>query len=120
MQVHGPSQVLHKNPFSTSLNGGSRPFVDLRVGPVHFYLESPGECDWLIKAAVEAKRLLLGEPEPVPSSPPCPAVSGTGTPCTSPLSPHPMPHRDEAGNEWDDGREPFADDIDRVNAASRM
>jgi hypothetical protein len=40
-----------------------------------------------------------------------------GSPCTAPMNPHPMPHRDEDGEEW--AADPFAQDIDRVNAASR-
>jgi hypothetical protein len=67
----------------------------------------------------------------------CPATHPSrDTNCTAPMSPHPMPHRDEAGVEWDDsdwknyrearaaatrdGRDPFGPDIDRLNAASRM
>jgi hypothetical protein len=38
------------------------------------------------------------------------------TPCTG-SDRHPMPHRDEDGEEW--AADPFAQDIDRVNAASR-
>lgn len=33
---------------------------------------------------------------------PCRSVSDRGTPCTSPVPLHPMPHRDADGSEWDD------------------
>jgi hypothetical protein len=66
MQVHGPSESLdddsgirvHLNP------GDAYPFAVMQIGHVTLYIHSTEECDWLIKAAVDAKRLLTGEPEP--------------------------------------------------------
>jgi len=64
MQVHGPSESLHdESGIRVGLNpGSSGPFADITIGHVELFIREPEECDWIIKAAVEAKRLLLGEP----------------------------------------------------------
>lgn len=61
MQVHGPSRILEDDKeVHARLNGK---FVDLGIGHVHLYIDTPEECDWLIRAAVEAKGLLLPKNE---------------------------------------------------------
>lgn len=61
MQVHGPSSSLHDD---TQIHGylNSPGLAIVKVGPVDFYLSTPEECDWLIKAAIAARDALLAVP----------------------------------------------------------
>jgi hypothetical protein len=60
LQIHGPSDCLTAEDVSAYMNGD---FAVLDFGPIHFYIDDPEQCEWLIAAAVEAKRL-LAPPEP--------------------------------------------------------
>jgi len=135
MQVHGPGQVVSENDVSAHLNND---FAVMNIGNVILFLYSPEECDWLIKAAVEAKRLLTppqcdsvaahsgrhcllnaGHDEPHRSGqivwgpgvtePACPAVSGTGTVCAADRRSHAGRHRDINGFEWGGEDEEYPD-----------
>ena len=60
MQIHGPS--VTPEGISVRLNPGSgEPFAVIDFGPMYIYVQSIADADELITAAVEAKRLLLGE-----------------------------------------------------------
>lgn len=64
MQIHGPSET--PKGISVRLNPGSgQPFAILDFGSTEIYLQSVADADELIRAAVDAKRLLLGESIPV-------------------------------------------------------
>jgi hypothetical protein len=70
LQIHGPDDCLTAKDISARWN---ETFAVLEFGPVHFYIDDPEQCDWLIKAAVEAKRLLLAKRTPADW---CPAYTG--------------------------------------------
>lgn len=98
MQVHGPSSILRDDSrIYAELNGPGK-FVAMHVGDVRFYIDTTEECDWLIKAAVEAKRLL----SPViitDSERDCDEVNPEGHwPCHR-GGDHGV-HRDANGDEW--------------------
>ena len=60
MQIHGPSQTVHE--IDVRLNpGDGEQFAVIEFGATHFYIESITDADKLIKAAVLAKSMLLGE-----------------------------------------------------------
>jgi hypothetical protein len=71
MQVHGPSSILEDSRKVSVHHTGE--FSVLEVGPVRLYLYTPEECDWLIKAAVEAKELLAKDET---ANALCPAFTG--------------------------------------------
>jgi hypothetical protein len=69
MQIHHPrAQARQRGPFLVTLNPGAGevcpPFAIINLDPdetqTRFLIESPADCDRLIAAAAEAKRLLLG------------------------------------------------------------
>jgi hypothetical protein len=87
MQLHGPAQSIEEGDVSVHLNpGNSRPFAVMDIGGVSLYITAPEECDWLIKAAVEAKRLILAVPDGDPVAPRCESqhitVAGTSLRCS--------------------------------------
>jgi len=65
MQVHGPREVYDASEIRARLNGD---FAVMKIGHVELFIYTPEECDALIKAAAEAKRLLsppvITEPAP--------------------------------------------------------
>lgn len=70
---------IHPDKFETEFfekrPGNPRPFATLGAyeerGKVTLFLFSPAQCDELIKSAVEAKRLLLGDASDVGPAAPC-------------------------------------------------
>jgi hypothetical protein len=99
MQVHGPSQEVDE--IRVRLNPGSgHPFAVVEIGGVTLYLQTIADADELIKAAVEAKRLLLGETgEDLDTPPATDARDADGTPPG-----HQLP---AAVTGWDDPLPPY-------------
>ena len=60
MQIHGPSE--QPASIGVRLNPGANgPFAVVDFGSTRIYVESIADADMLIKAAIEARSLLLGE-----------------------------------------------------------
>jgi hypothetical protein len=75
MQIHGPSETPDTDTFTARLNPGTdHPFAVVEMGGFFFFAVTPEECDAAIRVWVEAKRLLLGQPE----STWCPATLDDG------------------------------------------
>ena len=106
MQIHGPS--VTPEGISVRLNPGSgEPFAVIDFGPMYIYVQSIADADELITAAVEAKRLLLGETgnaapglDATLSPPATDARDADGTPPG-----HQPPAADVTG--WDDPLPPY-------------
>ena len=62
MQIHGPSGSFDKIP--VHLNGADGSFAVIEFGDASVYVETPADCDKIIKAAIAAKDLLTAEPAP--------------------------------------------------------
>lgn len=65
MQIHGPFEVISGSErISAHLNpGAGEPFAVVAIGSITLYLYTQEECDWLIRAATDAKAMLTAAPE---------------------------------------------------------
>jgi hypothetical protein len=127
MQVHGPSETLSPDgsDISVHLNPGSgatAPFAVMTIGHVDLHIRTAEECDWLIKAAAEAKRLLTPDtPQWCPASTEVDGATECGVTVYCDRAPgHPGSHRapgpDEGsevawGDEW---RQRLTDEIRHI------
>lgn len=75
MQIHGPSATV--GAIIARLNTVREPFAVIDLGGMTIHVESVADADELIKAAVKAKELLLGETsKSVPAADPGPRLIG--------------------------------------------
>lgn len=58
MQIHGPSETVDRITVRANLST-AEPYAVLELAGTAFFLESAADADELIRAATEAKNLLL-------------------------------------------------------------